>query len=185
MRQRILYRFFDDDNELLYVGTSTNFGRRLSDHLRHREWAPDIANIEIEHCLTIDEMLDRERIAIQTEHPKYNVVYGGRPRYRPKKTLQAPAAVAAATTQTDKRQLFIDALLEREKASRPNELALRSGVTIRTVHRWLAVLGQENLVHRVGYGRYAVTERNVTSVSLLSVLSRLDVSQVRHQASDQ
>lgn len=68
----ILYRIFDADGALLYVGATTNPALRLDDHSRSQPWWPEVATITLQHCFDWDEMNTEEIRAIREENPKYN-----------------------------------------------------------------------------------------------------------------
>jgi excinuclease UvrABC nuclease subunit len=68
-----LYRHFNADGELLYVGESRCAPCRQYEH-KHVDWINEIANITIEHFPAREEALMAEREAIRTENPKYNMV---------------------------------------------------------------------------------------------------------------
>jgi hypothetical protein len=70
-----LYRIFDADNELLYVGITNNPTGRMMDHLRSQWWAPRITQITFEHFGDRGELKTAERRAITTEGPVYNVAH--------------------------------------------------------------------------------------------------------------
>ncbi|MDV7195867.1 GIY-YIG nuclease family protein [Mycolicibacterium fortuitum] len=76
---RVLYRVYDSDGDLLYLGATTNPGLRFGDHDSTKSWWPDAANITLEHFPSTDELLDAERAAIQAESPRYNLVHTGKP----------------------------------------------------------------------------------------------------------
>jgi hypothetical protein len=67
-----LYRHFDEDGVLLYVGIAVDPVRRLSGH-RHSHWYDKIDTIRIEHCPTHEAALAAELEAIRTEKPVHNV----------------------------------------------------------------------------------------------------------------
>lgn len=81
--QVVLYRHFSSDGQLLYVGVSKNGFDRLADHVRSSDWRREIASITLQWFDDLDEALDAECAAINTERPLWNVVdgrcYGGRP----------------------------------------------------------------------------------------------------------
>jgi hypothetical protein len=56
-RSHVLYRFYDDGDELLYVGITANPSRRF----------------EIEHFADRETVLTAERTAIETEAPRHNI----------------------------------------------------------------------------------------------------------------
>jgi len=68
-----LYRHFDSNDKLLYVGVSLNAINRLSQHRDVSEWFTDIAKVTIEQFPNRQEVLDAETKAIQNENPKYNI----------------------------------------------------------------------------------------------------------------
>ena len=68
-----LYRHFDKNNNLLYVGISLSTFNRLSQHKDHSGWFYGITNVTIEHFPTREEALAAERKAIKSEAPKFNI----------------------------------------------------------------------------------------------------------------
>ncbi len=70
-----LYRYFDAEKRLLYVGISKSALSRLTQHMRDAKWAYAIASIEMEHFSTRRLALEAERRAIETEGPLWNVLY--------------------------------------------------------------------------------------------------------------
>ena len=74
-----VYRFYDRDNRLLYVGVSVSLIHRLTAH-REREWWPQVARIDVTHQRTRAEALWREAMLIETLRPPYNIA--GKPEGR-------------------------------------------------------------------------------------------------------
>lgn len=73
-----LYRAFDSNGVLLYVGISTNCLNRILQHKRTRIWFQRLANLTVEHYPTRELALDAECLAIRIEKPLYNrVTYDG------------------------------------------------------------------------------------------------------------
>lgn len=68
-----LYRHFDQDGVLLYVGISLNAIQRLSQHRDHSSWFGSIARVEIKTFETREAAMEAERVTIANENPKYNV----------------------------------------------------------------------------------------------------------------
>lgn len=68
-----LYRHFDKDGGLLYVGISLSAVARLVQHKKTAGWADLIATITIEVFPTREEALMAEGVAILRERPRYNV----------------------------------------------------------------------------------------------------------------
>ena len=85
-----LYRMFDRDGSLLYVGQSIRAAERFSQHRADKSWWPMVSSITMERCDNADELNRSEREAIQTENPRFNVVHASgksRPRSRPRPSL--------------------------------------------------------------------------------------------------
>ena len=74
-----LYRFYDHDETLLYVGITANVERRLDKH-RNRSFWTSVARIDLQHFATRLEATDAETLAIRTESPVFNL---SRPHIRP------------------------------------------------------------------------------------------------------
>lgn len=68
-----LYRMFDKDGRLLYVGISRSAVARFAQHGRQQTWIMEVARVEIEtrEC-TRQEILAAELQAIRVERPIYN-----------------------------------------------------------------------------------------------------------------
>ena len=74
-----LYRHFDADGRLLYVGISLNAIARLTQHRLTAHWFRSIARIEIEWHESRELAEAAEREAIKQERPAHNVVHAGMP----------------------------------------------------------------------------------------------------------
>lgn len=70
-----LYRHFDADGVLLYVGISINAINRLGQHKTNSEWFGKIHRVEIIKFETDDLVRNAEIYAIKTEKPLHNVTY--------------------------------------------------------------------------------------------------------------
>lgn len=79
MARTFLYRFFDRDGRLLYIGITSNFVSRLAQHESKVDWFKDIARIELVHFEARDEALVAEGEEIQSRKPIYNVKPGKLP----------------------------------------------------------------------------------------------------------
>lgn len=72
-QQCFLYRHFDRNKNLLYVGISLSAIRRLKQHYDHSKWAKEITYVTIEDFPCRNKALEAELRAIQIENPKYNI----------------------------------------------------------------------------------------------------------------
>lgn len=68
-----LYRHFDSEDKLLYVGISLSAINRLSQHKGNSAWFASIKRVEVESFQTKGEALMAERMAITREEPLHNV----------------------------------------------------------------------------------------------------------------
>lgn len=84
-----LYRMFDADGRLLYVGITIDIVSRFRDHRSIKPWWPDIQTIQLEHFPDRPAARAAELKAITTEFPCYNVADTVRRR-----TPRTAAAVA-------------------------------------------------------------------------------------------
>jgi hypothetical protein len=70
-----LYRHFDGDGRLLYVGISLSAIARLAEHKAASHWFWQIARIEVTAYATRSSALKAERISIQREKPLRNIAH--------------------------------------------------------------------------------------------------------------
>lgn len=68
-----LYRFFDENDTLLYVGITIFMPQRARQHAKNSEWHRFATRAELEHFESREEALQAESIAIRTERPAYNI----------------------------------------------------------------------------------------------------------------
>lgn len=68
-----VYRFFDAEGGLLYVGMTLSYESRLSTHKSASPWWPRVARIELERFDTRREAMRAEFRAILGECPEFNV----------------------------------------------------------------------------------------------------------------
>lgn len=72
-----LYRMFDNEGQLLYVGITMALHRRLVTHRRVRSWWRYVAIMEVEYLPSREAALEAERIAIIHEKPAHNMQHNG------------------------------------------------------------------------------------------------------------
>jgi excinuclease UvrABC nuclease subunit len=71
-RPTCVYRAYDEDGELLYVGISMNLEGRLAKH-RVTTWWPEVDEITVKWFSGREAAKAAERAAIRNENPRYNV----------------------------------------------------------------------------------------------------------------
>lgn len=69
-----LYRQYNKDGVLLYVGVSESVMTRLSQHSATSKWFRDVTTVTVKHFRTRRAALRAETKAIAEEHPVYNVI---------------------------------------------------------------------------------------------------------------
>jgi hypothetical protein len=67
-----MYRFFDRDGALVYVGSTDNFVARRRHHQQRSAWWPEVAHEHVERFDELDDARSAEISAIRTEHPRRN-----------------------------------------------------------------------------------------------------------------
>lgn len=75
-----LYRAFDADGELLYIGCSLNPTARIDHHAITKVWWELVRTITLETFPTKAEARAAEAAAVKAERPLYNVTHN-RPRF--------------------------------------------------------------------------------------------------------
>ncbi len=68
-----VYRLYNPNGVLLYVGITRNFGRRWRDHARDKPWWDEVNRMSVSWCSSWDEASQVEQAAIAAEAPVYNI----------------------------------------------------------------------------------------------------------------
>jgi hypothetical protein len=72
----VLYRFFDDDDQLLYIGKSIRVWSRFVSHQSTSEFFPEAAKVTLQRGFgSHDDLLDAEKSAIWVEQPRFNKLH--------------------------------------------------------------------------------------------------------------
>lgn len=72
MRATAVYRIWSRDGELLYVGTSLSVASRLMTHDATKQWWQEVGSITLVHYPDYRDAVDAERLAINSEGPRFN-----------------------------------------------------------------------------------------------------------------
>lgn len=73
-----VYRLYDADDRLIYVGQSQRMGQRMRTHSKHSWWYELFDRIEVEYHPTRAAAMAAEATAIQEEQPAFNAMHTGR-----------------------------------------------------------------------------------------------------------
>jgi len=82
MTRTAVYRHFDADGRLLYIGCSHDPLYRFMGHKSASSWAHEVANISVQWFDDREAALEAERKAIMTDRPAHNAIPGER-QYKP------------------------------------------------------------------------------------------------------
>lgn len=88
----ILYRCFNADGELLYIGITNDPDQRFAVHAKQTPWWPDVADIKLDHNFDSRyRLVQAERVAILNEIPLHNSVHNNRwhTKHKPAPPTQA------------------------------------------------------------------------------------------------
>ena len=90
MNERIaVYKPYDAENALLYVGISKEFGRRWREHASTKRWWPEARRMTVDWYDDEAEAVQAEVAAINAEHPRHNVAKTNA-HYRSRRNTRPP-----------------------------------------------------------------------------------------------
>ena len=115
-----LYRYFDSDDVLLYVGITQRDGQRHREHAKNSDWFSLVKTHTITRFPNRQDALEAEAFAIATENPLYNVV-----GQAPKKDNENLFSISAAARVSGKSVPTIHTYLKAGKL--PNAVATPKG----------------------------------------------------------
>jgi predicted GIY-YIG superfamily endonuclease len=107
-----LYRHYDKNDVLLYVGISVDYLGRYEKHTKISSWAYESSYMKIEWFSCRFAALAAEKVAIREELPLHNVVYGNKERKHAIAVPDTKKFLAVLKSIANKQTLFFQALLE-------------------------------------------------------------------------
>jgi len=78
-RETVLYRYYDAEDVLLYVGISANMPARLGSHETDSTWMDFAARSTLEHFGDRADAEKAEQAAIEADRPLFNILHNDRP----------------------------------------------------------------------------------------------------------
>jgi DNA-binding NarL/FixJ family response regulator len=136
----VLYRHFDGEGRLLYVGKSQCGIARLHKHKNSSSWFRDIRVVTLEHFETDIAVSVAEKDAIKTESPLYNRAHNATPMSdRP----MQPNGLLAPLSAREQEVLLL--MSEGLNATRIGE---KLGLSIKTVSTF-----KSRIVHKMGMAK--------------------------------
>jgi hypothetical protein len=76
--RNVLYRMYDATGRLVYVGSTNNVPRRMTEHRLQAWWMAIVTKTRLQVFPTLEAARAAEAVAIQEEQPAANVVGTGR-----------------------------------------------------------------------------------------------------------
>lgn len=162
LERTALYRFYNADEALLYVGVTNDPVRRWDQHADAKEWWPQVARKTIEWFEGRAEALAAERTAIRSENPIHN---------HQSKSSPALREIAAGRLETmttgpwrpyeliaHELKGFVQCgpLRAGDRFPTVRELMTAYGVATQTIQRALEMLANQGFaVRRAGFGTVA------------------------------
>jgi hypothetical protein len=127
-----LYRHFDKDGVLLYVGISICVVSRLYTHSHNSRWFNEITRIDIDKHETREDAEKAEEEAIKKERPKYNVMHARKTGITPRSRLQyieenRDSALHEGVTYSIQHPDGLPWVITRSKGGRINQVDLHVG----------------------------------------------------------
>ena len=127
-----LYRHYNSEKKLLYVGVSLNALNRLGQHSDHSHWFNTITNVTIEHFDTRDAALAAEYAAILNEAPLHNIVHKKAADAARKKREEEEG------TRSEARKNLTERIVYFRPMYNLHAVASALDVNIRVVNKWIA-----------------------------------------------
>ena len=140
-----LYRAYDNENNLLYVGITQSLRNRIRTHMSVSKWMERTDWIKIERYPDRESVEQAERVAIKTELPEKNIQHRPKPIQNETKSTPAENEFEVAKLRREALNEARDITnhlveLVREEAAQgvtEVELARRAQVTRMTIRKWL------------------------------------------------
>jgi predicted GIY-YIG superfamily endonuclease len=108
--EHALYRHFDIEKNLLYVGETNNYARRSDEH-KDKPWWKDVASTTVEWFPSRKAAKAAEKAAILSEHPRENYIHNTDNPNRARRVLQRKTDQRGPSTLAERR-----AVREKESA---------------------------------------------------------------------
>jgi predicted GIY-YIG superfamily endonuclease len=70
--RHVLYRLYDAEGDLLYIGITNNLNDRFCEHSATQPWWEAVTSAAVEFRCSRDDAVAAERTAIKTERPRHN-----------------------------------------------------------------------------------------------------------------
>lgn len=119
-----LYRYYDSNDVLLYIGISANFAVRNSAHSNSSFWFAECAKVTFEKYENQTELVAAEKLAIENEKPLHNIAHSTTAKRAPIKRCKRQPY------EPSKKHVYVAECLK--KYGHSDKLAEKIGVTRKT-----------------------------------------------------
>lgn len=145
-----LYRLYDADDQLLYIGITNYPPKRWTEHKRDKPWWPQVTEKRVEWIESRIKAEGAERCAIAAEGPKYNRVHNIGHPIAPEMSSEALAVFARYKRHYEakcdlKPEMIEMADRELKAGATVGQLAKWTGLTPEVFRRRARQLGIERL----------------------------------------
>lgn len=130
-----LYRFWNAEGHLLYVGLTVDPGARWKAHGREKSWWTEVVTVTLEWFPDRDSVEIAEIKAIREEKPRYNVVHNQPVAEEPQVELTVVGWHDWDESEMTPEWRKSIARLTRDEWLRTGEVAMLLGVSIGTIQR--------------------------------------------------
>ena len=138
IKRPTVYRHFDKEGQLLYVGASSNVLQRTVAHSVGSDWFEQVHMIKLERFDSYEDMLLAEKQAIAAENPLYNIRDAFDSNGKPK-MLRRPPVRYPPTEEAKKTAEYVAMKIRLGGTERHNlnEIAKGANMNILTVNKIL------------------------------------------------
>lgn len=131
-----VYRYYDQNNLLLYVGITSRGGQRNREHNATKEWWPFVVRQDVEHYPTRAAATAREKNLIRAFHPPFNKQHN--PDYRDLQAIYRASAGRKIVLVPRDANRVLAAVHHKLPLSRVGDTGTRAIFTCQPEHHVLA-----------------------------------------------
>lgn len=130
-----MYRLYDANGGLLYIGASYDPDRRLDDHKR-KPWGAAITRQTVRWYPSRDEALDEESRAIEAERPPHN--QAGTPKYAERRRAEMAATPGKWRVAYDANQMRLQVARQLRRFGYSLDRAEGEGMIVERAYKELS-----------------------------------------------
>jgi predicted GIY-YIG superfamily endonuclease len=157
-----LYRHYDSNGILLYIGVSLSQLRRLQEHSRNSSWFDTVATIKVEYFETRNLALQAEQAAIILEKPLHNKAHSLFPSEVSEligEFLNLLVGCSSLGTQTVILNLLKISSTTGEVNVSYSELAEHTKLSVRSIASSMQELTEKAYITRLGKQSYKISPK--------------------------